>query len=118
MIKNLKAFVEFLKNVAGDERIPERDKTVLVALIALVVSPFDIIPDWIPLLGLMDDAVILAVIADYFFNHLDQDILLSHWPWGMKSYTRTRKAARVLTLMTPTGIRNRIWKYKPSVYSR
>jgi len=118
MIKNFKAFVEFLKNVAGDERIPERDKTVLVALIALVVSPFDIIPDWIPLLGLMDDAVILAVIADYFFNHLDQDILLSHWPWGMKSYTRTRKAARVLTLMTPAGIRNRIWKYKPSVYSR
>lgn len=115
-MKYVKEMLAFLKAVATDERIPERDKAVLTAMIALVISPFDIIPDWIPLFGLMDDFVILAVVCDYFFNHLDQALILSHWPWGMKSYTRARGVARLVAMATPPGVRERIWKYKPSVY--
>jgi uncharacterized membrane protein YkvA (DUF1232 family) len=115
-MKYIKDVINFLKEVAKDERIPERDKKVLLVLIALVASPVDLIPDWIPIFGVMDDIVILAVIADYFFNHLDQDLLLSHWPWGMKSYTRVRRAARLMATLTPNSIRQRIWQFKPSVY--
>jgi len=115
-MKYIKELISFLKSVATDPRIPERDKKVLLVLIALLASPFDLIPDWIPVFGMMDDIVILAVIADYFFNHLDQDLLLSHWPWGMKSYTRVRKAARLVATLTPEPIRQRIWQFKPSVY--
>ena len=115
-MKKLSEIIQFLKNVAQDPRIPERDKTILLALIALVVSPFDIIPDWIPIIGVMDDFVLVAIIADYFFNHLDQEILLSHWPWGMKSYTRVRGGARLVALMTPSWVRNKVWAYKPSIY--
>ena len=67
--------------MAKDERIPDRDKALLVALVALVISPSDLIPDWIPLFGMLDDIVIIAIVLDYLFNRLDQDILLSHYPW-------------------------------------
>jgi uncharacterized membrane protein YkvA (DUF1232 family) len=115
-MKTIKELIAFLKAVSTDARIPERDKAVLVACIALIISPIDLIPDWIPIIGWMDDFVILAIVLDYFFNHLDQDILLSHYPWGMKSYVRLRKSAQLVAAMTPSFIKGKIWKFKPDVY--
>jgi len=115
-MKTIKELIAFIKAVSTDERIPERDKRVLLTLLALVASPVDIIPDWIPLFGVLDDIVIVAIVLDYLFNHLDQEILLSHYPWGMKSYLRIRRVARSIAVLTPGFVKNRIWKFKPSVY--
>jgi uncharacterized membrane protein YkvA (DUF1232 family) len=112
----LQNLTEFIKAVAQDERIPARDKKVLLGLVALVISPIDLIPDWIPIIGLLDDVIYLALILDYLFNVLDQEILLSHYPWGMKSFANLRRVARTIAALTPTFIKNRIWKYQPSVY--
>ena len=109
--------VDFVKKVAGDERIPPRDKKVVLALLALLISPLDIVPDWIPVIGLMDDVVILAIVLDYFFNILDQNILLSHYPWGMKSYIWLRRVARVITGMTPGFVKRWVWKYEADPYA-
>jgi uncharacterized membrane protein YkvA (DUF1232 family) len=117
-MKRIKEMIEFIRAVATDTRIPDRDKTILLAMLALIISPFDIIPDWIPVIGVMDDLVILAIVLDYLFNHLDQDILLSHFPWSMKAYVRIRKTAQIIALATPNWVKNKIWSYKPSVYHR
>lgn len=112
-LAQLKAFIQ---NTAQDSRIPDRDKKMLLVLMALVLSPFDIIPDWIPIFGVLDDIVILAIVLDYLFNHLDQEILLSHFPWSMKSYLRIRTVARVIAALTPGWVKNKVWQYKPSIY--
>ena len=113
----IRDLIQFVRNVAEDTRIPDRDKKVILAMLALIISPFDIIPDWIPIIGLMDDLVLMAVVLDYFFNVLDQAILLSHYPWGMKSFVAVRRAAGFITFLTPRFIKERIWKYEPSIYS-
>ncbi|NOT78792.1 MAG: DUF1232 domain-containing protein [Bacteriovoracaceae bacterium] len=111
----LKIFFEdlkkFLSNTANDERIPARDKKVLMAMVALILSPVDIIPDWIPIIGVMDDLIIFSLILDYFFSVLDQAILLSHYPWGMKSFARLKRIARFTSIFVPNLIKDRIWKY-------
>ncbi len=112
----LKDLINFVRSVANDERIPERDKKVLLALVALILSPFDIIPDWIPLLGVIDDVILISIVLDYFFNVLDQAILLSHYPWGMKSFVTVRRVAKAVAFLTPRFIKERIWKYEPSIY--
>lgn len=106
----------FIRSVASDPRIPSRDKKVLLALIALIISPVDIIPDWIPVIGLMDDLVLLAIVLDYFFEVLDQEILLSHYPWGMKSFTRIRMSSRLVSRLTPDFVKKRVWKFEASPY--
>lgn len=106
----------FVKNVAADERIPSRDKKVILALAALIISPIDIIPDWIPIIGWVDDLILFAIILDYFFNVLDQNILLSHYPWGMKSFIWLRRAARTVAGLTPKVVKDWVWKYKPAPY--
>lgn len=111
-----KKLVDFIRKVAADDRIPPRDKKVLLALTALVISPVDIIPDWIPVFGLLDDMVLIAVILDYLFNVLDEEILLSHYPWGMKSFVRMRATARMIATFTPGFIKKKIWQYEGSPY--
>ena len=107
----------FIREVANDERIPPRDKKVVLALLALIVSPFDLIPDWIPVIGLLDDAVLIALVLDYFFNVLDSDILLSHWPWDMKAYLRVQRNARFVAKLTPEWLRSRLWKFQSLPYA-
>lgn len=107
---------KFLINTANDSRIPDRDKKVLLAMVALIISPVDIIPDWIPFIGLLDDLIILSLILDYFFSVLDQSILLSHYPWGMKSFARLKRIARFTSLFVPSIIKNNLWKYTRDPY--
>ncbi len=117
MLETVKSMYQFLKDVANDERIPQRDKTILLGLLALLISPFDIIPDWIPILGQLDDIVILALIADYFFNKLDDEVLLAHWPWGMKRFIALKKYARMIAWITPDKLKDKVWSYRASPYT-
>lgn len=115
-MKFLKDLKDFLTNTANDERIPARDKKVLIALIALMISPFDLIPDWIPVIGLLDDVVILSIVLDYFFSVLDSRILLSHFPWDMKAFTRIRAIARSLQFLVPRFLKKKLWAYVGDPY--
>lgn len=101
----------FITDTAQDERIPERDKKIILALVALIVSPFDLIPDWIPVVGLLDDVFILSIILDYFFDVLDSRILLSHFPWDMKAYTRLKKIAKAMQFLVPGFLKRKLWSY-------
>lgn len=115
-MKFLKDLKDFLMNTANDERIPSRDKKVLLAMIALMISPLDIIPDWIPVFGLLDDLIIMSIILDYFFSVLDSRILLSHFPWDMKAFARLRAIARGLQFFVPKFVKKRLWTYVGDPY--
>jgi uncharacterized membrane protein YkvA (DUF1232 family) len=107
---------DFLVNTANDERIPSRDKKILLALVALLLSPFDLIPDWIPVFGVLDDLVIVALILDYFFSVLDSEVLLSHFPWDMKAFMRLKKFARIFQFFVPKVLKKKLWKYVGNPY--
>ncbi len=107
---------EFIQNLAKDQRIPSRDKKLILILAFLLVSPFDFIPDWVPFFGLLDDFLILAILFNYFFNVLDSRLMLSHYPWSMKSYSRLRAISNLLGILVPRIVKKNIWKYKADPY--
>ncbi len=116
IIRTANKVIQFLKDVAGDARIPDRDKKIILTLIVLIVSPIDIIPDWIPFFGLMDDFVLAAIILDYYFRVVDPEVLLHHYPFGMKSFSTLKKLARMTAFLVPQFITRRVWKYAGSPY--
>lgn len=59
MLEKIKRKVFFLYQVARDERAPWRLKLLLILIVAYVLSPIDLIPDFIPILGLLDELVLL-----------------------------------------------------------
>lgn len=110
--------LKFIKDVANDAAIPDHDKKILLALLALIASPIDLIPDWIPVFGQLDDLVMFALILDYFFEVLDQSVLLRHYPFDMKSFIRIKKTASFFSFFVPTFIKDRLWSYVGSPYRK
>ncbi|MCB5224502.1 MAG: YkvA family protein [Candidatus Cloacimonadaceae bacterium] len=65
--------------VAIDKRVPAKRKLMLGGVIAYVMLPLDIIPDFIPVLGYVDDLVVVVMGLNTLLNEIDQHILEDNW---------------------------------------
>ncbi len=105
----------FATAVVKDPRIPARDKAVLGAMLALVLSPIDIIPDFIPLFGQLDDAIILVLMLDYLCNRVPEEVIREHFPWNPEKLAAWRKRVGFFTRLVPHWAREKIWKAKDEI---
>jgi uncharacterized membrane protein YkvA (DUF1232 family) len=72
--------VVLFRRLLADPRVPRRKKVVLAALIPYLVLPFDLVPDFIPVAGYLDDAVIVALVLRYVLRGSDRGLIEGHWP--------------------------------------
>ena len=72
-------FFILLCRLAVDKRVKTSQKVLLGGIIAYVVSPIDIIPDFIPFIGYADDLVLVVFGLNIIMNDLDNQILLDNW---------------------------------------
>ena len=72
--------VVLLERLLSDPRVPRRKKLVLGALIPYLLMPFDLVPDFIPVAGYLDDAVIVAFALRYVLRGSGPDLVSAHWP--------------------------------------
>ncbi len=68
------------RRLAADPRTPRRGKLMLVALIAYLAMPFDLIPDFVPVLGQLDDAILVALVLRAVLRASGPDRVREHWP--------------------------------------
>lgn len=80
LVRLLPDVLRLLKRLAADPELPRRIRVVLVALIAFVVSPIDLIPDAIPVIGFADDVVIVGLVLRWVSRIAGPDALARHWP--------------------------------------
>jgi uncharacterized membrane protein YkvA (DUF1232 family) len=66
--------------LARDPRVPWRRKLLLVALVGYLGLPFDLVPDFIPVAGQLDDAVIVALVLRHFVRAGGESMLRELWP--------------------------------------
>ena len=85
-----------------DRRVPRAAKVALAAVAVYLASPIDLIPDFLPWVGWLDDVVLAAVVVDGLMGYLDRDLLLRYWPGGAGSLdTCARVAARIARWVPP-----------------
>jgi uncharacterized membrane protein YkvA (DUF1232 family) len=72
--------VVLFKRLLSDPRVPRRKKLVLAALIPYLLMPFDLVPDFIPVAGYLDDAVLVAFALRYVLRGSGPDLIAAHWP--------------------------------------
>ena len=77
--------VVLLRRLLHDPRVPRRRKLLLGALVGYVVFPIDLVPDFIPVAGHLDDAVVVALALRFFLRAGGPDLVREHWPGPEKS---------------------------------
>jgi uncharacterized membrane protein YkvA (DUF1232 family) len=84
ILKDLAAFlpacVTLARRLRKDLRVPRRAK-VAVAFAALwVLSPIDLIPEFLPVIGPLDDVVVVALALRYAARRVPREVLFEAWP--------------------------------------
>ncbi|WBW98688.1 YkvA family protein [Oceanirhabdus sp. W0125-5] len=62
-----------------DKRVSKKDKLIAGIMLTYVAVPIDIIPENIPVLGKIDDIIILFIGLDYLLNKIDNNIVMENW---------------------------------------
>jgi uncharacterized membrane protein YkvA (DUF1232 family) len=67
------------KDLIRDPRVPRGSKVLLVMAAAWVASPIDLIPEFIPVLGPLDDAVVAAIVLRHVLRRAGREVVVEHW---------------------------------------
>lgn len=84
VLRDLAAFipdcVTTVRRLRKDPRVPRRAKVAVIVAGLWVASPIDLIPEFIPVIGPLDDIVVVALCLRYAGRQVPRDVLLSAWP--------------------------------------
>jgi uncharacterized membrane protein YkvA (DUF1232 family) len=72
--------VILVQRLLGDSRVPRRRKALLVLAAVYLASPIDLVPDFIPVAGQLDDALVLAFVLRRVVGGSGAALLEEHWP--------------------------------------
>jgi uncharacterized membrane protein YkvA (DUF1232 family) len=79
-LRLLPDLMRLIKRLAADPATPRGVRIRLVLLLGYLALPFDLIPDFIPVLGYADDAIIVALVLRSATRAAGPDALAKHWP--------------------------------------
>jgi len=77
-LRKMPAYARLIWALARDPRVPTRQKLVLGAVAGYLVFPIDIIPDFIPVLGQLDDLGVLIFGLDFFIRNAPREVVGEH----------------------------------------
>ncbi len=79
-LRVLPDLLRLLPRLAADRSLPRSMRAALMLLLAYLTFPFDLVPDFIPVLGYADDAIIVAAVLRWVVRHAGIDAVQRHWP--------------------------------------
>ena len=105
MLPNL---VKLIGRLMKDPRVPRRSKVVLGLASAYVLSPIDLVPEAIPVLGWLDDLLLLTYALDRLIDRAGPEIVQEHWEGEGDVLALIREVLSLATNLVPRKIRTAI----------
>jgi uncharacterized membrane protein YkvA (DUF1232 family) len=72
--------IVLFKRLLGDPRVSRRRKALLVLMIGYLAMPFDLVPDFIPVAGQLDDAILVGLTLRSVLRGGGPELVKEHWP--------------------------------------
>jgi uncharacterized membrane protein YkvA (DUF1232 family) len=85
--------VVLVRRLLTDDRVPRRAKAALAVLGLYLASPIDLVPDFLPGIGQLDDAIVAGLVLRAVLRGAGEPLLREHWPGPDRSYDLVRRAA-------------------------
>jgi uncharacterized membrane protein YkvA (DUF1232 family) len=76
----LPACVTLVRRLRADPRVPWQAKAAVVVAGLWVLSPVDLLPEFLPVIGPLDDAVVVALALRYAARRVPREVLVDAWP--------------------------------------
>ena len=109
-IADLPKFLRLLWGLLTDSRVAIVDKVLVAGAIAYIVMPADLIPDFVPFFGEVDDIYLLVLALRRLLRNAGSRVLLAHWT-GSPAELRDlnlRKALMAAAFFLPRRVRRRL----------
>jgi len=97
--------VKLLARIARDPRVSVRRKTFAAAAMIYVVSPIDLIPDFIAGIGQLDDLIVAAIALNHLIGGAGREIVEEHWDGSVDSLDLVLAATEWGAEIVPTPLR-------------
>jgi uncharacterized membrane protein YkvA (DUF1232 family) len=78
LIRRLPTYIRLVWALLRDSRVPAQQKLVLAGIGAYLFLPLDLIPDFVPVLGQLDDVAVVLLGLDLFIRSAPQDLVDEH----------------------------------------
>jgi|SRR5215213_1403322 len=112
-IASMKSFFLFIPNLVRllvellrDPRVSSADKAILAGTILYVIAPIDVIPDFIPFVGLVDDSYLIAISTLRLLNRAEYAIVKDHWRGEHNIKELVTNIASVAEYFLPKRLKN------------
>jgi uncharacterized membrane protein YkvA (DUF1232 family) len=87
--------IRLFRGLLGDERVPRSSKVLLLLGAFWLASPIDLIPEFLPGVGALDDAIVAGLVLRYVVKRAGPDVVKDHWLGDPKTIGLMLRAARV-----------------------
>jgi uncharacterized membrane protein YkvA (DUF1232 family) len=88
--------LRLVRRLANDPTIPFVTRMPVWLLLAYLISPIDLVPDFIPVIGYADDAILTSLILRRVIRRVGTDKLTQHWPGTADGLERLRRLLRIV----------------------
>ena len=72
--------VTTIRRLRGNPAVPRKAKIAIALAGVWVISPIDLIPEFLPVIGPLDDVVVFALAMRYAARQVPRDVILDAWP--------------------------------------
>jgi uncharacterized membrane protein YkvA (DUF1232 family) len=106
LLRELPNLVKLLVRLMRDARVSKLDKAAFGAVMAYVLLPIDLIPDFFGVLGLTDDLFLIGLSLNRLFAHAGADVLIEHWDGDPRALGYFLEGIEEIGRLLPPSIRN------------
>jgi len=87
--------LRLIRRVAADRTIPRRTRALVWLLLVYLAVPIDLVPDFVPVIGYADDAIITSLVLRHVLRRAGQGKLRAHWPGSPEGLATLTKLLRL-----------------------
>ena len=95
LLRLLPDVLRLLHRLAGDGTLPRGVRVRLWLLLAYLALPIDLVPDFVPVLGHADDAIVVALVLRSVVRRAGAAAIARHWPGTPDGLAALRRASRL-----------------------
>jgi uncharacterized membrane protein YkvA (DUF1232 family) len=87
--------VRMCRTLLRDPRVPRGSKVLVGFAVLWFISPIDLVPEFIPVLGPLDDAILAALVVRHLVRRAGREVVAEAWPGDPATLERMFRLARV-----------------------